>query len=63
MSTMMTLAEPGNQARVKIRKYRGWFVVPVPGGYEVWSPNGTRKVRKKNVTQAHIWITRRLGPK
>lgn len=58
MSTM--LAEPKDQKKSKVRKYRGYFIVPVPHGYyEVWSPNGVLKGSHPNVSRAKQWIAHR----
>lgn len=43
----------------KVRTYRGYFIVPVPGGYEVWSPTGKRKSRHLTATACRIWIAKR----
>jgi hypothetical protein len=57
----MTLPEPPNQSKVRVRKYLGYFIVPVPKGrYEVWSSEGRLKVIKPNVTKAKKWIRRRV---
>lgn len=55
----MTLREPKGQAQAKVRKYRGYFIVPVPYGYEVWSPRGAFKSAHHNVTQCRRWIAHR----
>ena len=57
--SMTQLREPAAQGAAKVRKYRGYFIVPVPNGYEVWSPKGVRKGAHKNVTQCRRWIARR----